>query len=309
MNDGKDFDALDFSDAEFNPDKLVTSHNSLNQLYVFNEFTTEVFQTTSATGFPFTRIQGAIIQKGCSAPNTVTNFDNGFVWLGADKNEKPAIWYARGSSVKKLSTSSIDQLIHKNSESDIFAARSFTYALNGNYFYVITVGNNTFEYNSTTSGLAGSPQWNERQSGITRGESFAPWRARHAQLAYDKILIGDDRSGKIGFLDSDTFTEYGETIECIVSTKPFTQHGDVIFSKEVELLGETGVGNDAVEDPKVRMDYSDDGGRNFLNEIQRSMGKKGKYKTRMRWSRLGSIPNYRVVLYRSMQAEYLRAIR
>lgn len=297
VNDGKDFNALDFSDAEFNPDKLVSTHNSLNQLYVFNERTAEVFETTQTTGFPYTRIPGAIIQKGCSAPFSIQNFNNGFVFMGGDFNEKPSIYYARGSSIQKISTSSIDQIIHGNTEEDIFNARSFTYALNGNFFYVITVGDNTFEFNATTSGLAGSNQWNERQTGITRGEKFASWRATHAQLAFDKILVGDDRSGKVGFLDIDTFTEYGELIEGIISTKPFIEQGNTIFNHKIELLGETGVGNDDVVDPQMRHTYSDDGGRNYSNEVSMSMGKKGAYKTRMQWSRLGSIPNNRILRF------------
>jgi hypothetical protein len=61
-NDGKDFNALDFSDPEINPDKVIRVHSNHNQLYVFGENTTEVYRFNSAlTAFPFQTIPGAMI--------------------------------------------------------------------------------------------------------------------------------------------------------------------------------------------------------------------------------------------------------
>lgn len=41
-------------------------------------------------------------------------------------------------------------------------------------------------------------------------------------------------------------------------------------------------------DPKIMMKYSDDGGRTWSNELWRSLGKVGEYKTRVVWRKLGS---------------------
>lgn len=298
VNDGKDFNALDFLDAEISPDQLVAGHNNHNQLYILGETTIEVFATIATSGFPFQRIPGALIQKGCAAPNSVVDFDNSFLFIGGDVGEKPAIWKAVGSNATKISTSSIDQLIQKNSKEVISKARAFTHAENGNYFAVFTIGDNTFGYDATTSALSGKHEWHERQTGITDGNGFQVWRAIHGIKAFGKIQVGDDRSGKIGELDFDTKTEYGDKVERFFTTKPFMADGNTIFSHEIELLMEVGVGDATTPDPQVRMDYSDNGGKTFVSEISKSMGRVGEYKTRIRWTRLGSIPNHRMLRFK-----------
>ena len=297
-NDGKNFDALDFGDAEISPDKIVAGHNNHNQLYILGENTIEVFQTITTTGFPFQRIPGAMIQKGCAAPNSIVDFDNSFLFIGGDVGEQPVIWKAVGSNAFKISTSAVDQLLQGYSKEIIAVARAFTYAQNGDYFAVFTIGDNTLVYDATTSVLSGKHEWHERQTGITDGNGFQSWRAIHGVKAYGKILVGDDRSGKIGELDFDVKTEYGDSVERFFTTKPFINNGDSIFSNEVELLMQTGVGDATTPNPQIRMDYSDDDGRTFVSEISRSMGRVGEFNTRVRWSRMGRIPNTRMLRFK-----------
>ena len=70
---------------------------------------------------------------------------------------------------------------------------------------------------------------------------------------------------------------------------------------------EAGLGNDDVEDPVIRMDYSDDGSRTFSSEISKSMGKMGEYKTRLRWKRMGRIPLSRVLRWKTTEPVPIRA--
>lgn len=298
-NDGKDFNALDFADAEINPDVIVKLHNNHNQLHVMGSEITEVFQTVAgATGFPYARINGATIQKGCAAPNSVVDFDNTFVFVGGGKNEKPSIWRAIGSSVTKISNASIDQLLQKSSQEELLATRAFTYAHNGHFFVAFTISNQTFVYDSTTSNLSGKPEWHERQTGITDGDGFQKWRAVHGVKSFGEHQVADDRSGRIGILDFDTLTEYGNKIERFFTTQPFILDAENTFSHEIELVMQVGVGDATTPDPQIRMDYSDNLGRTFNNEITKSMGKKGKYKTRVRWTRLGMFPVARMLRFK-----------
>lgn len=299
VNDGKDFNALDFADAEINPDLIVKGFKDHNQLYILGDTTTEVYRTIATSGFPFQRIPGASIAKGCAAANSVIAFDNSFLFLGGDTNEKPGIYRVLGSSVQKISTQSIDQLIHSNSEGVISNTRAFSYAENGNYFAVFTVGNNTFVYDQTTSQLSGKHEWHERQSGVTNGTGFQKWRALHGVKAFGKIQVGDDRSGLVGELDRNVLKEYTDIIERFWTTKPFINNGDDIFSHEVELVMQTGLGNIDVADPQIRMDYSDNDSNTFNSEISVSMGKVGEYKKRVRWTRLGRIPLTRVLRWKT----------
>ncbi len=61
---------------------------------------------------------------------------------------------------------------------------------------------------------------------------------------------------------------------------------------------ERGLGNSDVTEPLIRMDYSDNGGRYFNSEVQRSLGKVGEYYTKVKWKRLGMIPLSRVIRFK-----------
>ena len=54
-----------------------------------------------------------------------------------------------------------------------------------------------------------------------------------------------------------------------------------------EVTCETGVGNGAVTDPQMMLRYSDDGGHTWSNEMWRSLGRVGEYRTRAVWRKLG----------------------
>lgn len=302
VNGGKDFAAGQFEDAEFNVDRIVKGFNNLNQLYIFGIETIEIYQTiavTSVLEIPFQRVIGGTIEIGCRAPNSVQSYEGGMVFLGGPKNQRPGVYQGVGSSFRKISTPGIDNILHRYTDEEILLARGFTYALNGNSFYVISVGDNTLVYDSVASSLAGAPRWHERQSGITSAIGFAKWRAVHGLLAYGKLLVGDTDTGTIGFLDFDIKTEFGNPVERFFTTQPFTANLDSIFAHEIELFMNVGVGDINEVTPKMLMSYSDDGGNIFNNPIPRSMGKVGEYRTRVRWSRQGRIPVTRTYLFRT----------
>ena len=196
-NDGKDFNPLDFEDAEIAPDSIIKLWNNHNQLYVMGQRTIEVYQTVVTSGFPFQRSTNAVIQKGCIAPNSVTDFDDGFTFIGGDQGEKPGIWKGVGSSFFKISDASIDNLIHKSSVSELVNARAWTYAENGAYFAVFTVGQNTVVYDATASRAKGVPQWHARQTGIGNGKTFtlgALVMASSLTVSFRLQMIGPVRS-------------------------------------------------------------------------------------------------------------------
>lgn len=301
VNGGKDFPTNNFEDAEFQTDIITKVFNNLNQLYVFGINTIEIYQTIVSTTFPFQRITGGTIEIGCRAPNSVVSFNGGMAFIGGSANQRPGVYFGIGSSFQKISNSSIDQLIQKYTDQEIFDARSFVYAQNGNSFLVITIGNNTLVYDSTTSGLAGRSIWHERQSGVTSALGFKAWNAAHGLLAFGKILVGDNATGKVGSLDFSVKTEYGDTVERFFTTQPFISDVQSTFAYEIELDMQTGVGLINEVEPKILMSYSDDGAT-FNNPVPRGLGKVGERRKRVRWTRGARFPVSRMYLFRTTDA-------
>lgn len=294
LNDPLTFDALDFGTAEINPDRIIAGHVNHNELFILGEETIEVFQNIGGTGFPFQRIPGANIQKGCYAKASTIEFDNTFMFVGGGVNEKAAIWRVVSSQAAvKVSTDAIDHAIQRFTDDEITLAFSYTFTVNGQFIVAFTfesdaIDSVTFCYNGT------SKRWFQMQSGLTDNK----WRVSAIVQAYGKILCSDTEDGRLGFLD-DVFTEYGEPVHQERTSQPYMIKGNSQYWAENELFMETGTGLTSGQgsDPQIRMSYSDDGGRTFSAEKARSFGQIGEFGKRIVWRRLGRVPFNRVVRF------------
>ncbi len=87
------------------------------------------------------------------------------------------------------------------------------------------------------------------------------------------------------------------------ASQPFFENGLPLFSGEIVLTMESGVGltSGLGSDPQLRMDYSDNGGRTFSSEYSRSYGKIGEYNSLPTWRRQGRIPRHRVLRFKTSE--------
>jgi hypothetical protein len=302
LNDPLTFDALDIGTAELAPDGIIGSHVSHDELYILGEHTTEVFQNIGGAGFPFQRIPGASFEKGAHSKYSPIQWEGAFYFIGGGKNEKSAIWRAAGTGEPlKISTDAIDHEIQKFAVAEIAEAFSFTYSLDGSAFVGFTIrsvniDSRTFVFNVTASRSAKQLIWTEQQTGV----SDNAWRANSVVSVYDKIIISDNVDGRLGYLDTGTYTEYGETFIREKITPPFAGDSSSLFLHKLELSIDAGRGQISGQglDPQVEMDFSDDGARTWSNKLTRKMGKIGEYFKRVVWRRLGRIPAHRVFRFR-----------
>ena len=289
INDGLSWSALDFGSAESDPDDIVAPVVFRNRLFMTGSETTEAFQNApNGSGFPFIR-SNIFMSKGCFAPLSLINTHNSFMMIGGGVNESPAIWEFTGASYTKISTTAIDNELSKFSSSVIEQAFSFSYADKGAYFVGFTVDDFTIVYDMVTK------RWHERQSIVD--DDPVRWRVNSMITAYGRVLVGDSQDGRIGELDSDVYTEYGDNIRRIISTQPFSNMGNAIKVKAVELTIESGVGDYSKSDPQVSMDVSRDG-KTFTYERKRSMGKIGEFNRRAVWYRNGRFPRFVVFRFK-----------
>lgn len=285
LNDGLSYNALDFGTAESDPDDIVAPIVFKNQLFIGGSQTLEAFQNIGGADFPFQRT-GLFISKGIFAPFSIINSDDTFMFIGGDENESPAIWAFAGNTVQKVSTTAIDSILQDLTAAELDQVFAYSYAQKGAYITAFTLPSTTLEFNSITQ------RWNESKSFID-GENQR-CRINSLVTVYGRVVVGDSVDGRIGELDPDVFTEYGEPIFRRIATQPFQNNMQSMFVPKLELTIESGVGNDDVEDPKMRMDRSTDGGKTFVDSRTRSMGKKGEFDRRVIWRRLGRASRFEI---------------
>jgi len=313
LNAGLVYDALDYEDNT-GFDQITGIHVNRNLLYVSGKNSKAPYQNIGGEGFPFSQIVGGVIQKGCRAKFSLIDFDNTFVSVAGGKNERPAIWRFSGASSQKISTSAIDYALQNLSEDEISRIFTTVYAEDGNYFVNFHTKDRVFTYDATASALMGASTWHERKSKDSDGRAVK-WRVNGIIEAYGKTLVSDSQDGRIGALNKDTYTEYGEYITRTVTSIPFHAQNERVRVSAIELTCESGVGleekkksafplrfpyvfgeDDLIDgvDPTVLMQFSDDSGYSWSNGSRRKLGKEGEHKKRQRWRRQGQFTRSRI---------------
>jgi hypothetical protein len=284
INDGLSYNALDFGTAESDPDEIVAPVVYKNQLFISGGKNFEAFQNIGGADFTFQRT-GLFLQKGCYAPYSLVNAQDTFMWVGGGENEGPAIWALNGNSTVKVSTTAIDSLLSKLSDTQVAGIYSWAYASKGAYFIGFALPATTLVYDTT------SQRWHERKSFLEG--NLGALRVSSVVKAYNNILCGDIIDGRIGQFDQSVYTEYGNTIVRRVATQPFQNNMQSVFFPSLELTVESGVGNADVTDPQITLERSKDG-KTWSGPIARSIGKIGEYTRRAIWRRNGRAARFEV---------------
>jgi len=273
-------DALDFFTAEQSPDRGVELKVDRGELFVFGEFTTEVWSfTATSEDAPFSF--RTLIQRGCVAEHSAHTCDGTLMWAGQSKEGEKGVYRLEGYTPKKISTNEVDRLIE--GEEDPTVIRAFTFGRAGHAFYVLKGSDWTRVYDASTG------QWHTRRS-----YTLDVWRAQHSFSAWNKIIVGDQETGTLFSLADNTFTENGGTMVMEV-TSPFLHafpNGGVVDRASFDFLVGQGVTSPAAQgyDPLLMVSKSVDGGNTWSFPRHLNLGKRGAFKTRVnswRWGRFG----------------------
>lgn len=274
LDDGLNFDALDFATAETDADPLVRPFAQGGELLLFGTETVEIWDNPGGGGFPFTRSATATIEKGCLALFSVAKCDNSVFWVGNDK----IVYRMNGYTPIRVSNHGVEDIITATSDpSDIIG---MSYVDRGHTFYVMTSqsGGWTLGYDVST-GL-----WQDR---ATYPNEY--WAATTYAEAYNRQFVGNPDSNVVSYLDETVYTDNGGTILRQTVTPPFFAAGNRVTMSRLYVDFEVGIGLTTGQgsDPQAMLQWSDDGGRTWSNEHWRSMGKIGEYRRRVTWRRLG----------------------
>lgn len=279
--DGFNYDPLNFARAEGAPDNIVGLIVDHREIWFYGEQTTEVWYNSGDPDFPFERASGTFLQRGTAARDSLVRLDNTLFSVGDDG----IVYQAQGYNPVRISTDAIEQRIAESvSAGDLIA---FGYSLEGHAQYVLKKPNQwTLVYDAATQ------LWHERQSA-----GRDDYKVSTFVLAFDRLLVGDDQSGKIYFLDTARFGQEDnssdssvDTVVSIMAAPPLWANAQIATLNSLVVDFEHGVGITTGQgsDPEVMLRYSDDGGHTWSSEKWRKLGKKGEYMTRSRWNRLGS---------------------
>lgn len=275
LQDASSYNALDFASAEGSPDNIVAVRRVGRELWLFGETSTEIWSNVGAADFPFLRVSGAFIERGCSAPLSVASRLGVPFWLGDDR----VVYRGEGFTAPvRISTHAIEQAI--GGYDTVSDAVGWVYEQEGHVFYVLNFpsAGDTWVFDLTT-GL-----WHERES-----EGFGIWRCLIGANVFGGAIAGDAISGQLYSIDPTAADENGDQIIRVATgTSMHAEGHPVTFTRlKAEFRAGIGLTTGQGSDPQVWLSWSDDGGHTFGNEVWRTPGARGRYATEVEWRRLG----------------------
>lgn len=279
IDEGGQISALDFATAEGRPDGLVGGAVRARELFLIGEESTEVWQNTGASAFPFERLPGTYIETGCAAKKTIRKFGGSVAWVTNRTDEEPfRVVILDGYTPRRISTHAVERRIEDLADkSDM---KAFTFNENGHASYCLTSSSWTWVYDLVTQ------RWHERES-----YQKANWRGLWAVPFDGRIIVGDDTKNKLYELDRNTYDEDGNPLVWRIRSPVVHAYPNRLRFKRffADLIPGVGLNSTDAEqqDPKAMVRYSEDGGETWEGERHLSLGKVGKRKTRMQTRRYG----------------------
>lgn len=251
---------LNNASAESFSDDLLIPYAYRETLYLCGRDTIELWWNSGQGNPPFDRIQGAVINVGLEAIHSMADTPDFVFLLGSDKQFHSLTGGSSAVDTIISTPAMAKQILGYLVTSDCIG---WTMQLEGQWFYVATFPTQNVTWVYPVGGEWF--QWGGGTNGRIRANSYA--------LAYGKHLVAEHDTGNIYELDSETYTDAGQTIirtrQCAPihsglvgqDNKPFEMNG-------LEFVLETGIGaiSGQGSDPRLIVSVSRDGGKTFGTE-------------------------------------------
>ncbi|WP_104656532.1 packaged DNA stabilization protein [Ralstonia insidiosa] len=261
-----------------------------NELYMCNRYTIAVFDNTGGTGFPFTEVPGATIQKGVIGPYARTTTSQGFAFVGGSEDEAPSVWLSVGLGVAtKIATREIEIMLAQYPEQQLYQGVTLEYrAEKDQQLIYLHLPDYTAVYDVAGSQAAQQAIWYLLDSST---DGNGAWRAWHPVYCYGKFLVGDKYDQRMAFIDGTTAAQYGVNARWQFDTLFAFNQAKGFVVTAMELIGTFGHAALGEKDT-MSMQYTNDG-RMWSTPRYISMGAQGNTRQRAQWRPKHFFRNFR----------------
>jgi hypothetical protein len=291
LNNTTSIASLDYATFEQRAGKLKRLKEHSGEVVGLCSSWLEFWRDTGNADFPFEPIGWK--PRGLKATHAVVSSDNTLIFPGDDNN----VYRLNGYDPQIISTHEVARLIQNDASGDDI--EGFGFERDGHTFAVLTGTDWTRTYDSATK------VWHSRKS-----YGYDRWRARFSVKAWGKTFVGDRLSGKIFYLDKDTFTEDGGTMVWQVVSPPMHAfpNGGIIDAIHLDLATGYGTLSGDGSNPKVMLEVSKDGGHVFDQYRELELGVAGNRAARVTARRLGKFGPKGAVFRISISDPVVRAL-
>jgi hypothetical protein len=246
------------------------------EITIFGTKTSEGYLNVgNPVGTPFSTAPQSFMEIGCdpNAAYSIGTQDQSLFWVANDRTVRRK----SGQTPQRVSNSGIEAILE---HADLTGSYALTPSIAGHplWIYVMPAAFRTIAYDCLTQ------EWFEIES-----YNIGYWRGLSYYNLFGKQFIGDSQGSGIGYLDTSTFTEYGNTMVCTMVTQPIYKDHNRINHRRLEIVISTG--QDAFTGATLSLWVSDDAANTFRGFPSRNLGTIGSFNTRATWFNLGQSRN------------------
>jgi hypothetical protein len=264
LNDALTVNALSFATASSRPDGLRRIATHRGALIALGETSLEIWEDAGTTPFAFAPIR-ADVDIGCIAEHTVASVADALIFV----DQNGVIRQLTASEPVRISTHAIERAISNLTWDERRALHAVYTHFNGHDFYAVTSPYWTYEFDLAT-GL-----WHERASG-----DLPNWFAQGFESFNGKVVIGSSLDATLHKLDDASQTESGVPYLFLAQSAPVHAFpkGLIIDQLDVDIIPGVGItdSTDEAANPKIMLDWSDDGGQTWTGGRVASLGGVGE---------------------------------
>jgi hypothetical protein len=295
IENGTNWDALDFVSRSTASDQIVATACANSRVWVFGSETSEAYENVGDADNPFQPIKGSLFQIGLAAAESLSLGVSTMRWIGRSNTSGLAVYRLDGYAGTRISTHAIEQGLA--SATTVADAEAFTYSQQGHLFYALSLpsvgaAGDTIVFDETEHAWHHRRAWN---APLGREER---WRVRGHAFTGRSHLVGSRESNRLYLLDLDTFDEDGAILRAR-RRAPYLGADNVYAAVDAFELGtEPGVGLNSGQGaaPQAELVLSRDGGQTWASAGRAPLGAMGHYGDRTVWTQLGQARIDRLVV-------------
>lgn len=297
LTDPLSVNPLHYGSSEVDPDPVVALLKLRNEVYALNRHTIEAFDNVGGDFFPFDRIEGAQLTRGCVGTHACAVFLESIAFLGSGRNgednEPVSVWLGLSGTTQKIATREIDLILQEYTEAQLSQAVMETRVESGHEQLRIRLPDRTLVFDAATTRDLKQPVWHVLTTSLVGN---AQYRAINPTFCYNRWIVGDPQQARLGVYTSDVSSHWGEINGWEFQTAIVYNESRGAIFHELELVALTGrVALGA--DPTIWASYSVDG-ETYSQEKPIKVGKVGNRTKRLVWWRQGYMCHWRLQRFR-----------
>lgn len=292
LSDPLSVNPIRYGSSELDPDPILAVINLEREIHALNRFTIEVFDNIGGSGFPFQVIDGAQISKGVVGTHMCADLDNNLAFVGGGKNESISVWLSKNGNVVRIATREIELILSEYTEQVLSKCKVEVRLSKSQNLLYVHLPDKTLVYDAVMSQAAQDSIWFVLSSSTNETNLDAQYKGRDFVWCYDKWLVGDPTSGKVGYLSESDHTHWGVDVKWLIGTYAVYNDGSNGVIHELELVSLTGR-HTSVTTSTIWTRYSNNG-VDWSRRKPILTGAKNNRNKRLVWLSQGPINQWRV---------------